>query len=202
VVRKIFGGRAALVGIRVEVEHAVRGRAAGRGQEPRTAQGAIKGRADDGRKPVEIGPVFIDAIDRPGAQGAHGEVGLAVTAHHDDRGRIAAGGELAEDLQPVEVGHFEVEEEEVKTAPGHRIQAAATRVHHRELGGGRLGKIEGDDLRNLRVVVGIEHAGHDNGVGVIDAPAARLKPDSRISVGSTTGRPEYPKLPGSGRVVP
>ena len=46
-------------------------------------------------------------LDRAGAKGTDGEFVLAVAAKHDDRGGIAAHGELPEHLKPIDLGHDE-----------------------------------------------------------------------------------------------
>ena len=107
---------------------------------------------------AEVGRVFIDAIDGPGAKGADGERRLAVAADHDDGRGIAAGGEFAEDLKAVEVGHHQIDEEHVELGAGHGIEAGAAGGDVGELGVAVLGEVEPDDAGDLLVVLGVKHA--------------------------------------------
>ena len=104
---------------------------------------------------------FVDAVDGPGAEGPHGEFGLAVATDHDDGGGVAAAGEFAEDFEAVGVGEDEVEEEEVDAALGHAIEAKLAVFDGFQLPRGLvMGEVEADDRRNVRIVLGMEHAGH------------------------------------------
>ena len=109
---------------------------------------------------AEIGRVLVDAIGRAGPQGANREIRLALAADHDDRRRVAARGQFAQDLEPVEVRHHQVQQQHVVPAPFHRRECLPSGIDvvDRELA--LMTEIEPDHVRDLRIVLGVEHAHH------------------------------------------
>lgn len=128
--------------------------------------------------------VFIEAIGGARAEGADGEFGLALAADHDDGRWVAVGGEFTEDLEAVAVGHREIKEEEIVAAARHLGEALLAGGDDGELGRGVRKKIEPDNVRDLRIVFGVEHTGHGRRIGSeIDPAGGGLEGNSR--------RPDY-----------
>ena len=104
---------------------------------------------------------LVHAIHRARPQRAHREVGLAVAAGHDDRGRIVAPGEFAQDLQAVDVGQHEVEQEDVDAAALHPVEAGAaggSALH--DPVGGIVREVAPDDGGDVGIILSVKDAGH------------------------------------------
>lgn len=158
---KETGGGGAFLAVGIDEEHALRGGSGGGREELGAAAMACDGVVHDLGDAGKIGRVFIDAIGRAGAEGAHGELGLALAADHDDGRGIAAGGEFGEDGEAVAIREAEVEEEGVKGVRGERGEARLSGGDDGELAVRRREKVEPDDVGDRRIVFGVEHADHD-----------------------------------------
>lgn len=183
-----FRGVVAQHAIAVEEEHAGgRGRSR-RGDQVGAAAVARDGVLGDLVNAVKFRGVLVEAIGGAGAEGTHGEFGLALAADQNDGGGIAAGSEFAEDLEAIAVGHREVEEEKIVAAAGHRGEALVAGRDDGELGRGMGKKVEPDNVCHLGVVFGVEHTDHGRRIGSeIDAAGVGFR---GIPVGSITGAPE------------
>jgi len=154
-------GGIALRDLGIDEEHAVAaGGRDGRGGERTTLPPRVDA-LDDFRNPAEVGRVLVDAIDRARAQRAQRELVLALAADHDHGRGIAARGELTEHLQPVEVGHHQIEQQHIVAAALHRFEAAPAGVDdfERHAGAGPA-KIKPHHIGDLRVILGVKDANH------------------------------------------
>jgi hypothetical protein len=85
--------------------------------------------ACDVRKTTKISRVFVETIDRTGAQRPNGELMLTLSAYHDDRRRIMTRRQFAKHAQPVDVWHDEIEKENIVSVLFHRLQTPTTGGH-------------------------------------------------------------------------
>ena len=127
-------------------------------EELRQAAVAIERVRDDLRKAGKIRRVFVDAIDRARADRAEGQGRLPFAADHDHRGPVAARGEGREDLQAVQIGHAEIEQNDIEGFAGEGGEAGGAGVDRRDDRGAVGFKEKRDDPRDLGIIVGMQHA--------------------------------------------